>query len=77
MGMLYEYSSGERAIITGISHKIPKPTNYEVRSALAGLIGLIQLCGGNVEISESVRRSMLTNHRYIEAQRVLELLERS
>lgn len=76
MGMLYEYSQDERDVITGISSATRKPSNYEVRSALAGLIGLIQLAASSVEISDSVRRSMLTNHRFIEAQRVLGLLER-
>lgn len=74
MGMLYEYSSEEQAVITGISGK---PTDKEIRDALAGVIGLIQLVCANPRVSHSIRLSMLTNHRMIEAQRMLGLLERS
>lgn len=73
MGMLYEYSQEDQDRINAVS---VRPTDYAIRSAMAGLIGLVQLLGANTSIDISVRRSLLTNHRFIEAQRVLGLLER-
>lgn len=74
MGMLYEYSQEDQAVIAEIS---ARPTQKEIHNALAGAVGLIQLLGSNIDVAASVRRSMLTNHRFIEAQRILGLLERS
>lgn len=78
MGMLYEYSQEEQDCLMGVLVGLrngAQPTAREIRSALAGAVGLIQLLGSNIDIEPSVRRSMLTNHRLIEAQRVLGLLE--
>lgn len=72
MGMLYEYSSDDQAIILG---KIRESLDREMYAALAGLVGLVQLLGGNPDINADARRSILTNHRFIEAQRVLGLVE--
>lgn len=73
MGSLSEYSQEDQDRINGIA-----VTPKEVRDALAGLVGLVQLVGGNTkDIPPNVRRYLLTNHRMIEAQRVLGLLERS
>lgn len=74
MGMLYEYSQEDQDRINGAP---VRPTDYAIRSALAGIVGLVQLVAGNPSIPADARRSLLTNHRYVEAQRVLGLLERS
>lgn len=74
MGMLYEYSQEDQEIILGNQ---PQPTDHEIYAALAGLVGLVQLLGGNPDVDPVVRRSMLTNHRFLEAQRVLGLNKQS